>query len=117
MKRVHCKDLRHILSKSKMDHERLGAEIQDMLSRYHDDGKEPGFMAKSMSHMKTEIKLGLEDTDATIAELMTDGCNMGIKGLSRYLNQYAAADEASKDICKKLIEVEEKLAQYMRDYL
>ncbi len=117
LERVHCKDLRHILSESKQAHEKLGNEIQDMLNRYHDEGKAPGFMAKSMSHMKTEIKMGLEDTDATIAELMTDGCNMGIKSLSRYLNQYAAADEKSKDICKKLIKIEEKLALDMRDYL
>ena len=115
--RVHCKDLRRILADSKQEHEDLKIEIQDMLNRYHDDGKDPGFMAKSMSHMKTGIKLGLEDTDATIADLMTDGCNMGIKGLSRYLNQYAAADEKSKDICKKLIKIEEKLALDMRDYL
>ena len=117
LKRVHSKDLRHILSESKQEHERLGNEILDMLNRYQDEGKDPGFIAKSMSHMKTEIKMGLEDTDATIAELMTDGCNMGIKGLSRYLNQYAAADERSKDICKKLIKIEEKLALDMRDYL
>ncbi|MBO5976048.1 MAG: hypothetical protein J6P94_02570 [Oscillospiraceae bacterium] len=117
LKRVHCKDLRHILSESKRAHEKLGIEIEDMLTRYQDEGKEPGFMAKSMSHMKTEIKMGLEDTDATIADLMTDGCNMGIKGLSRYLNQYAAADEKSKDICKKLIKIEEELALDMRDYL
>ena len=42
---------------------------------------------------------------------------MGVKSLSRYLNQYAAADEQSKDITKKLIRIEEDLAVKMRDYL
>ena len=37
----------------------------------------------------------------TVADLMTDGCNMGVKSLSRYLNQYKAADEQSKNIAKK----------------
>jgi hypothetical protein len=45
-----------------------------------------------MSWMKTNMKLSMEDSDATIADLMTDGCNMGVKSLNRYLNQYKAAD-------------------------
>ena len=67
--------------------------------------------------MKTNMKMAMEETDHTIADLITDGCNMGVKCLSRYLNQYAAADEQSKDITKKLIRIEEDLAVKMRDYL
>ena len=67
--------------------------------------------------MKTNVKLGMDDTDATIADLMTDGCNMGVKSLNRYLNQYKAADEVSKDITKRLINLEEKLAIDIRQYL
>ena len=74
-------------------------------------------MAKGMSHMKTGMKLAMEHTDATIADLMTDGCNMGVKSLNRYLNQYEAADEISKDIAKRLINLEEKLAVDIRQYL
>ena len=48
---------------------------------------------------------------------MTDGCNMGVKSLSKYLNKYAAADEKSKDITKKLIALEETLAKDIRGYL
>ena len=48
---------------------------------------------------------------------MTDGCNMGVKSLSRYLNQYAAADEVSKDITKRRIKLEEQLAVDMRQFL
>ena len=70
-----------------------------------------------MSWMKTNMKLGMEDTDATIADLMTDGCNMGVKSLNQYLNQYKAADEVSKDITKRLINLEEKLAVDIRSYL
>jgi hypothetical protein len=59
----------------------------------------------------------MNDTDATVADLMTDGCNMGVKSLNRYLNQYEAADEVSKDIAKRLINLEEKLAVDIRQYL
>ena len=74
-------------------------------------------MAKSMSWMKTEVKLAVNQSDGTIADLITDGCNMGIKSLSRYLNQFKAADEESKDITKRLIKQEEELAVSMRGYL
>jgi hypothetical protein len=59
----------------------------------------------------------MEESDATIADLMTDGCNMGVKSLNRYLNQYEAADEVSKDITKRLINLEEKLTIDIRQYL
>ena len=88
-----------------------------MLERYEDEGKAPNPMAKSMSWLKTNVKLGLNDTDQTVADLMTDGCNMGVKSLNKYLNQYKAADERSKDITKRLINLEEKLAVDIRGYL
>lgn len=74
-------------------------------------------MVKGMSWMKTNLKMAMEPTDKTIADLMTDGCNMGVKSLNRYLNEYAAADEVSKDIAKKLIHLETDLAVNMREYL
>ena len=88
-----------------------------LLEKYHDTGKNPNPMAQSMSWIKTNVKLAMEDTDATVADLMTDGCNMGVKSLSRYLNQYKAADEQSKNIAKRLIQLEEGLAVNMRPYL
>lgn len=74
-------------------------------------------MAQGMSWMKTNVKLAMDESDATIADLITDGCNMGVKSLSRYLNQYQAADEGTKDIAKKLIKQEEELSIHMRPFL
>ena len=101
----------------KQEHNQLQDELQVLLDKYHDAGKNPNPMAKGMSWMKTNMKLSMEPTDATIADLMTDGCNMGVKSLNRYLNQYEAADEVSKDIAKRLINLEEKLAVDIRQYL
>lgn len=114
---VHDRDLKQFLTNSMRDHNELDDELQALLDKYGDEGKAPNPVAKSMSWMKTAVKLKLDESDATIADLMTDGCNMGVKSLSRYLNQYAAADEVSKDICKRLIKLEEKLSIQMRDYL
>lgn len=105
------------LSDCKEEHEKLDKEIQSLLDRYHDEGKEPNAMAKGMSWIKTNVELSIDNSDKTVANLITDGCNMGVKSLNKYLNQYEAADESSKDIAKRLIRVEEKLAQDIRAFL
>ena len=114
---VQSEKLRTYLSDCKEEHEKLNREIQTLLKKYEDDGKSPNVIAKGMSKMKTNFKLGMDESDATIADLMTDGCNMGVKSLNRYLNEYEAADEASKDIAKRLINLEERLAIDIRQYL
>ena len=114
---VKKEDFRKKLHKCRQEHEDLQIKILQELEKYQDDGKNPNPIAKSMSWMKTNLKLTMEDSDATIAELMTDGCNMGVKSLNRYLNQYKAADEISKDMTKRLINLEEKLAVDIRQYL
>ena len=114
---VHDGDLKKRLSDCRDEHDRLKDEMQALLERWHDDGKEPNLMARSMSWLKTNAKLVMDESDETIADLMTDGCNMGVKSLSRYLNQYKAADGKSKDFAKRLIQLEEKLAADIRDYL
>ena len=114
---VKNEDFQKKLTVCKEEHEKLQTEIDRLLEKYHDEGKNPNPIAKGMSWMKTNMKLGMEDRDATVADLMTDGCNMGVKSLNRYLNQYKAADEVSKDITKRLINLEEQLAIDIRQYL
>ena len=109
--------LKQYLKDCKIAHQKLETEIQENLDRFDDDGKEPNPIAKGMSWMKTNIKLIMHESDHTIADLMTDGCDMGVKSLSKYLNQYKAADEVSKDIAKRLIALEESLGKEIRGYL
>ncbi|MBQ3514576.1 MAG: hypothetical protein IJA32_12410 [Lachnospiraceae bacterium] len=114
---VHDKTFRNCLTKCKNSHIKLKEEIQTLLDQYHDEGKNPNPMAKSMSWIKTNVKLVMNESDETIADLMTDGCNMGVKSLHKYLNQYKAANEKAKDITKRLINLEEKLTIDIRRFL
>lgn len=114
---VSDEEFKKLLTHCKEEHIELNDKVQKLLEEYHDDGKDPNPMAKSMSWMKTNMKLVMHESDQTIANLMTDGCNMGVKSLHKYLNQYKAADEKSKDIAKKLINIEEKLTVDIRSYL
>lgn len=114
---VSNEKLNNMLKVCKDEHEKLDRELQTLLDKYNDDGKEPAAMAKGMSWIKTNVKLAMNDSDHTIADLMTDGCNMGVKSLNKYLNKYEGADEVSKDIAKRLINLEEKLAIDIRSFL
>ena len=114
---VGSEKLSRRLTECKNEHQVLAEEIRQQLAKFEDDGKEPNPIAKTMSEMKTSLKLTFKESDNTIADLITDGCNMGVKSLNRYLNQYKAADEFSKDIAKRLINLEEKLAVDIRCYL
>ncbi len=115
--RAESKELKKILNSCKDEHDSIDTELQKLLNKYEDDGKEPNIIAESMAKIKTEVKLQMSEDDNTIADLITDGCNMGVKSLNRYLNQYAAADEKSKDITKKLINLEAQLAVDLRKFL
>lgn len=109
--------LREMLEKSKEQHSTLGGKISQALLEAGDDGKSPNPMAKGMSWIKTNMKMAVDNSDKTIADLMTDGCDMGVKSLSRYLNQYSAADKNSKDIAKELIKIELDLLTGLREFL
>ena len=108
---------REILDKSLQKHKTLGEDTAKVLDSVGDDGKEPHTIAKGMAWLKTNVMMAVEDTDKTAADLLTDGCHMGIKSINRYLNQYKDADEKTKGIVKEIIRIEENLAQDIRVYL
>ena len=114
---VKIEEMKKYLAECKAEHDKLDTEIQQELDRFQDEGKDPNPMAKGMSWIKTNVKMAFNGSDETIADLMTDGCNMGVKSLNKYLNEYEAADEKSKDIAKRLINLEERLAIDIRKYL
>lgn len=109
--------LRDMLVSGRRRHKQLEEDIDKLLKKYDSKGKAPNPVAQSFSRMKTNIKMSLAPSDEAIADIMTDGCNMGIKSLSRYLNMYAAADERSKSITKQLISLEENILEDMRSFL
>lgn len=114
---VQSERLKRTLSDCRDEHDKLEREIRARLDLFGDTGKNPNPMARGMSAMKTDVELAMDRSDARVAALITDGCNMGVKSLSQYLNQYAAADEFAKDVAKRLIALEDTLARNLRDFL
>lgn len=114
---VSSKEFEKLLTDNKEKHQKIGSEIHEILNRSNETVKEPNPMAKGMSWIKTNVMMAMNDSDETIADIMTDGCNMGVKSLNKYLNKYSAADEKSKKIAAELIELEHGLTIDMRKYL
>lgn len=115
--RVQSSDMRQLLTESKNHHEKMCDEIHTLLARHESEEKDPNPIAKGMSWIKTNVKMSMDDSDSTVANLMTDGCHMGVKSLHKYLNQYSSADHTSKDICGRLIDIEEQLCKGLESYL
>lgn len=117
LENIHNVKLKELLEKSKANHTKLGNDLHLLLEKYNESEKEPSPIAKGMSFLKTNFKLSMHNDDATIADLMTDGCNMGIKSLTKYLNQYSNANNQAKSLAKKLISIEEDLCNSLKEYL
>lgn len=117
LEHVSDSKLRDLLCESKKHHEKLGNDVHELLNKHHSDGMEPTPMAKGMSWLKTNVMLNMNENDATIADLVTDGCNMGVKSLHKYLNHYQGADQPSRNLCKRLASIEAKLSEDLRAYL
>ena len=110
-------EMKKMLVENKKDHEKIQNEIDKLLYKYNKEGKEPSPMAKAMSWTKINIKIMTDKSDKTVADLITEGCNMGIKTLNKYKNKYGKADKEAVSIADKLIQLEEQLAFKLRRFL
>lgn len=117
IEKVDDKKLLFILEKYLKDHEKLEEKIEKELKKFNDDEKEPNPLAKAMSWAKVNMKLIKGEHDKTIADLMTEGCNMGIKSICRYMNEYDLAMESIKGLCYDLVEIEENFSKDLRSFL
>ena len=103
MPHAHNQDLKHTLQVCKNTHATLGDETHKLLLQYGVETKDPHPVARAMSTMKIGASMMAKQSDSKIADLMIDGCDMGIKSLSKYLNKYKNATDDAKNIAKRLI--------------
>ncbi len=116
VKNPHIKEA---LIASKERHAKLGEQAHKALADYNESRNPPHKMAKFMADMKikAQMAMAMDSRDKQIASSMTDGCNMGIKSIYKYLNKYDEADSLSKSIAKDIIGAEEELRANMCHFL
>jgi len=107
----------NMLEKYYNNHIKIQKDIDQKLVEYHSDGKKANPLAETMSSMKTNFKLMTNRTDQEIADLMMDGCNMGIKSVSKYMNQYANANQDIIQLANDIIVLEQNFSNELRQYL
>lgn len=110
-------EMRRTLEIGKSSHQALSDETCAMLKSYGRTAEDIHPIAQTLSGMKICTAMMLKESDQSIASIMTDGCNMGIKALSKYLNKYKKADDEAKSIVKRLIASEQFIENKMRDFL
>lgn len=114
---VKSEKLLKLLTDSISLHEEIGNDISKKLNEIGLDSKEPNAMAKTASWLKINVELLKDKSDETVASLISDGCSMGIKELTGYLNKYESADPETKKVAEKLIAEEEGLLNDLKEFL
>ena len=114
---AYGENLKNTLEKYTGEHEKLLGRIEAKLDEYGGDNKEPNPMAKFGSKMSTEMKMMMDNSDEKIADIMMDGCNMGIKSVSKYMNEYAGASPEVMGIANSVIVLEQNFMNDLRQYL
>ena len=109
--------LKTIIQKYNGDHIKLEEELHRCLNNIGAEGKDPSAIAKASSWLQAEVKMMMNCDSKQAAHLLTDGCNMGIKQLCSYVNEYKNADEKSQRLAKKIIKEEEHLIEELKNYL
>ncbi len=114
---IRNEKLKSIIDEYNDKHIKIGDECHQMLNEYQEEEKDPHVMAKAFSWIGTEMKLMMNDDTHKIADLMIDGCNMGIKSVSEYINKYKTASKESMDLAKKLVKIEQEFMNELLGYL
>ena len=70
LEKVKDEKLKQLLSESKAHHEKLEEDIEHLLEQMGAAEKDPNPMAKGMSWIKTNMKMGWDESDATVADLL-----------------------------------------------
>ena len=108
----------NMLDKYYNNHIKIQKDIDKKLVEYNSDGKKANPFAEVMSTMKTSFKLTTANhTDEQIADLMIDGCNMGIKSVSKYMNKYTNANQEIMQLANDIIVLEQNFSNELRQYL
>ena len=112
MKHIKDEKLRDLTDEYIRKHQDLELETSRLLEQSGEEEKAPSPMASAFSRVTTEVKLMIKDDRGQIAKLLTEGCSMGIQGISKALNQYSHASTDSTALAKRLVRSEEN---FMRD--
>ena len=114
---VSDQKLKRIIEKYRGEHQKIETEVNRLLSMIGKEGKQPEMMASAMSWISTEMKMMMKDDDKQVAKIMTEGCDMGVRSICGFINQYSGASKSAIGLAKDLVKIEEEFREEMKPYL
>jgi len=98
-------------------HDDFGDKCHRLLNQAHETTQNPPVMASAFAKISTDVKLMMEKDSHKIAEILIDGCNMGVKSITENINKYDKADSESVALAKELVEMEQKMSRDLLQFL
>lgn len=117
LEKVRSRQIHAILEQSLQKHQKLGDNVHSLLNSYNEATQKPGKIATAMSWLMINMKFLKTPTDYKIAEIMYDGCNMGIRSIYHYKNMYSDASGEAKNLASQIIESEKYCMSELQKYL
>ncbi|MDD4377258.1 MAG: hypothetical protein PHH48_03805 [Eubacteriales bacterium] len=111
------KNLKQLIEIYDEEHIKIGDQCHQLLNQYGKNEKDPPQMAKAFSWISTEMKMMMNKDTCKIANILVDGCNMGVKSLSKYIHQYKNADQNIASLAQKLVRIEKDFADKLLAYV
>ena len=114
--RVNDKELKSELSVQLSRYEEFVAEARAQLQEMGERPEEEGMVSRLMAKMGVTMNTVIDKTSSHIAQMIIEGCVMGITDLQKRLNDGRDYKKAEA-LARRLISFEEDTAERMRVYL
>lgn len=114
MEFVKDEKMKGMISDYNLIHIEIGERCHELLNQDGKEEREPKISAKTFSWITTEIKLLINDDEEKVADILVDGCHMGVKSVSQNINHSKEASTESVALARRLVETE---LMFMKDLL
>ena len=111
------KDMRELLTRYNKRHEALKEDIIRLLHKLGEDESRHPIMGATMTKLHMNISLSISAKDSRLAELMINGCHMGIKTLYKEKHRRRGASDEAHSLADELIGIEEEMMNELYGYL
>lgn len=109
-------ELRNLIESAVNKHICLRNEADSLLGQMGRTGKKPCTGTALFTWTMSEMKMMMKRNDNQVAALIMDGCNMGIKTLSKAIRQCPHASMESISLADCIIKTDENLLEEMKQY-
>jgi len=116
--KVEDKNLKEVLEDEYDKYKKMHQRIEEIYPEFSEgEPTETSTMNKVMTSWMTDMKLMTDHSDGKIAELLTQGVNMGIIERKRLLNRKENLDKDVESILKEYVEMQERSVEIYKEYL